>query len=302
MEKKLTSKRMSPDDPLRHPLKKQSAEQVKTQKHKSDCQIPPGNQSGNGTTVAKYPGRLVLCSLANRLRRVNELAYNVNTTMWEVAWGTDWLKREGGYVPTPTVTCEEQANVAWREFCNEMEKALSESWGISPLISRELSGHDELELQVRILLKKLQKAVADLWNFPYSNVSLMPPDSYKKVRKEWGEYNKKRHYISEELEAIAELLETLPESKPSAPSTTKQEQPSGEKARDDKAGKGRGKGNRGARPSRDAKLDKKIYEARNDRGLSYPELAREFFGDESKTREIAKAIDSHRHKLKRMGQ
>ena len=58
---------------------------------------------------------------------------------------------------------------------------------------------------------------------------------------------------------------------------------------------------RGARPSRDAKLDTRIYDARKKQKLSYRQLAREYFGSEAKTREVAKAIDSHRHKLRRMG-
>lgn len=64
--------------------------------------------------------------------------------------------------------------------------------------------------------------------------------------------------------------------------------------------KKQGKKKRGAKPHRDAKEDKKVYDARKNRKLTYKELAREFFGDETKTREVSKAIDSHRHKLKRM--
>ena len=64
---------------------------------------------------------------------------------------------------------------------------------------------------------------------------------------------------------------------------------------------GRKRRKRGAKPSRNANKDKRVYEARQ-KGLSYRELAREFFGDESETREVALAIDSRRHKLRRMGQ
>jgi|WetSurMetagenome_2_1015567.scaffolds.fasta_scaffold159282_1 hypothetical protein len=66
-------------------------------------------------------------------------------------------------------------------------------------------------------------------------------------------------------------------------------------------GKAKERLKRGAKQTRDAKKDKQIYETRKARNLSYPELAREFFRDSSKTREVAKAIDSHRHRLRRMG-
>ena len=56
-----------------------------------------------------------------------------------------------------------------------------------------------------------------------------------------------------------------------------------------------------ATPWRNAKQDNLIYEARKTRKLSYLELAREFFGDDSATRKAAKAIDSHRQKLRRQG-
>ena len=56
-----------------------------------------------------------------------------------------------------------------------------------------------------------------------------------------------------------------------------------------------------ATPWRNAKQDNLIYEARKTRKLSYPALAREFFGDDSATRKAAKAIDSHRNKRKRQG-
>ena len=65
---------------------------------------------------------------------------------------------------------------------------------------------------------------------------------------------------------------------------------------------GDGDGNkRGAKAHRDHAQDKKIYEARKDRDLPYKELAREFFKDETKTREVGLAIDSHRKRLERMG-
>ena len=61
------------------------------------------------------------------------------------------------------------------------------------------------------------------------------------------------------------------------------------------------RGRRGAKPWRNAKQDKQIYDARKTRKLSYPALAREFFGDVRATRKAAKAIDSHRQKLRRQG-
>ena len=68
-----------------------------------------------------------------------------------------------------------------------------------------------------------------------------------------------------------------------------------------KGSKKPGKARRWAKPWRNAKQDKLIYEARKTRKLSYPALAREFFGDDSATRKAAKAIDSHRQKLRRQG-
>lgn len=75
----------------------------------------------------------------------------------------------------------------------------------------------------------------------------------------------------------------------------------GRKITPDKANANKGKSKRGAKPSRDAKLDKRIYDDRKQNGLSYVELARKYFGDETQTREVSLAIDSHRNRLVRMG-
>jgi hypothetical protein len=60
------------------------------------------------------------------------------------------------------------------------------------------------------------------------------------------------------------------------------------------------KGKRGPKPTRDAKRDKRIWQMRQE-GMSYKAIAREVYGDNTKTREVGQAIDSHRQKLRRKG-
>jgi hypothetical protein len=59
-------------------------------------------------------------------------------------------------------------------------------------------------------------------------------------------------------------------------------------------------GKRGAPPQRNAKQDRRIWEARED-GQPIADLAREFYGDETKIREVNRALDAERKRRARKG-